>query len=88
MALAILHPLVTRLVGPVRLSRMDFSRGVPAEAKTFVVIPTLLLSRDGVANPSSGSKIICLANRDRNLLFGLLTDFGDAPSEHADGRAT
>ncbi|MBV8817588.1 MAG: glycosyl transferase, partial [Acidobacteriaceae bacterium] len=78
----ILHPLVNRFLQPYALPRMDFSKEIPDDCRTFVVIPTLILSRAGVENLLERIEIHYLANRDRNLLFGLLTDFPDAPRQH------
>ncbi len=47
-ALAFMNPLVNHLLPPRRLPRLDFSQGIPDDCRTFVVVPTLLLSRAGV----------------------------------------
>jgi hypothetical protein len=83
-ALAILNPIVTFTFTPKRLPRYDFSKGVPEEYKTFVVVPTLLLTRENAQSLLENLEIHYLANRDRNILFALLTDFADAPTEHTD----
>ena len=83
-ALSILHPLINRIAGPRRLPRLDFSKGIADDCKSFVVIPTLLLSRKGVEHLIERIEIHYLANRDPNLLFGLLTDFADAPAQHTE----
>src|SRR5205823_13354600 len=77
-ALAILNPLITFMLKPRRLPRYDFSDGVPRDSKTFVVVPTLLLTRENVANLLENLEIHYLANRDPNILFALLTDFADS----------
>ena len=77
-ALAILNPLVTFTLPPRRLGRLDFSEGVPEQYKTFVVVPTLLLSMKNMKELLENLEIHYLANRDRNILFALLTDFPDA----------
>jgi hypothetical protein len=68
---------------PRTLPRLDFSKGIPDEYRTFVVIPALLLSRAGVERLVERLEIHYLANRDSNLLFGLLTDFPDSASAPA-----
>jgi cyclic beta-1,2-glucan synthetase len=79
-ALAIVNPLVTFTLPPRLLPRYDFSDGIPPEYKTFVVVPTLLLSRENVESLLENVEIHYLANRDPNILFALLTDFPDAPT--------
>jgi hypothetical protein len=80
-ALAILNPLVTFSFSPKRLPRYDFSKGIPDEYRTFVVVPTLLLSRENTESLLENLEIHYLANRDPNILFALLTDFADSDSE-------
>ncbi len=72
--------VVTLVIPPRQLPRLDFSEGIPDDARTFVVIPTLLLSRAGIESLLEKIEIHFLANRDPNLLFGLLTDFPDSPT--------
>ncbi|MCC6861507.1 MAG: hypothetical protein IT158_23260 [Bryobacterales bacterium] len=77
-AVVAVNLLTTALVPPRRLPRLDFSRGIPDDCRSFVVVPTLLLSRGGVERLLERLEIHYLANRDPNLLFALLTDFPDA----------
>ena len=46
-AIALVQRLVAWAVAPRRLPRLDFSDGVPDDARTMVVVPTLLASADG-----------------------------------------
>ena len=62
------------------LPRLDFSKGIPSDHRTMVVIPTLLTSPQAVTELLEGLEIRYLGNRDPNLLFALLTDFRDAPA--------
>jgi len=73
---------------PRTLPRMDFEHGIPDECRTIVVVPTLLSEPGRIAETVEGLEIRCMANRDPNLWFGLLTDFADAASEHAEGDET
>lgn len=66
------------LVTPQPLPRMDFSQGIPPQARTLVVVPTLLTSTSGVEELVEALEVRFLANRDAHLHFGLLTDFADA----------
>ncbi|QYF95950.1 cyclic beta 1-2 glucan synthetase [Massilia sp. PAMC28688] len=82
LALALVNLMTTQLTHPNPLARMDFEHGIPSDADSIVVVPTLLYSRDNVASLVEGLEVRYLANRDPNLRFCLLTDFADAPSEH------
>ena len=55
-ALAMLNPLIAFILPPRRLPRYDFSKGVPAEYKTFVAVPALLLSRENVESLLENSR--------------------------------
>ncbi|MFA6148578.1 MAG: glucoamylase family protein [bacterium] len=80
-AAALVNWLVTLLVKPHPLPRMDFSEGIPKESRTLVVVPTMLTSPRGIESLVESLEVRFLANRDDNLHFGLLTDFQDANEE-------
>ncbi len=69
------------LVRPHKLPRMDFSDGIPETFSTLAVIPTLLTSEADTVELVEALEVRFLANRDRNVYFGLLTDFMDAEQE-------
>jgi cyclic beta-1,2-glucan synthetase len=81
LAVALANWLVTLLAIPHPLPRMDFSKGVPPELRTLVVVPTMLTSIQNIEDLIEGLEVRFLANRDDNLHFGLLTDFRDALEE-------
>ena len=87
-AVSLVNWLVTVAIKPSVMPRMDFSKGIPAEAKTMVVIPTLITSTETINDLIEGLEVRFLANRDTNLYFALLTDFGDAASEHCPADAS
>lgn len=60
---------------------MDFSSGIPPEARTLVVTPTMLTSAQNVEVLIEALEVRFLANQDNSLHFGLLTDFRDAAEE-------
>ena len=82
LALALVNFLATQLARPHPLPRMDFKKGVPADARALVVVPTLIYSHDNVASLCEDLEVRYLANRDPNVRFCLLTDFSDAAKEH------
>ncbi|MEP7164737.1 MAG: glucoamylase family protein [Ferruginibacter sp.] len=81
LAISIINWLATILSRPSLLPKMDFSKGIPAEYRTMVVIPTLLNNIKGINGLVESLEVRFLANRDANLCFALLTDFKDAESE-------
>jgi cyclic beta-1,2-glucan synthetase len=82
MAIAVLHYLITLLLPPRVLAKLDFKDGISADCATFVVMPTLLTSEQGVADLADRLEVHYLSNPDPHLRFALLTDFADAPAEH------
>jgi len=80
-AVGLVNWLATLLVRPHALPRMDFSSDIPEELRTLVVVPSVLTSPEKVADLLEGLEVRYLANRDKNLHFGLLTDLGDALQE-------
>ncbi|WP_338039730.1 GH36-type glycosyl hydrolase domain-containing protein [Luteibacter yeojuensis] len=79
-ALGLLNLAATLLTRPDQLPRMDYSDGIPIEASTLVVVPTLLGEPGDVDELVDALEIKFLANRDASLRFALLTDFTDAAS--------
>src|SRR5208337_3684797 len=81
LAMAVVNWLATLLATPHPLPRMDFSKGVPQESRTLVIVPTMLTSSQNIEDLIDALEVRFLANLDDNLHFGLLTDFRDAPEE-------
>ena len=78
---AVANRLAIALIEPQVLARMDFAKGIPAEHRTLVVVPTMLTDVDAIERLIEALEVRFLANRDPNLYFGLLTDFTDADTE-------
>jgi cyclic beta-1,2-glucan synthetase len=71
----------TGLVKPRRLVRLDFTSGVPPDARTMVIVPTLLTSVERVHELIEHLEVIALANLDPNVHFAVLSDFEDSPTK-------
>ena len=85
LASALVNWLVTLVVRPKRLPRLDFEQGLPEELATLVVVPCLLTGQRSIDDLLEALEVRFLGNRDEQLYFGLLTDFGDAGSETLPG---
>ncbi|CAN7228676.1 GH36-type glycosyl hydrolase domain-containing protein [Duganella sp. LjRoot269] len=81
LALNLVNWVATLVTRPHPLPRMDFKDGVPTDARAMVVVPTLAFSKENIQDLCEQMEVRFLANRDPNLMFCLLTDFADAPSE-------
>ena len=80
-AVSLVNWLATILVRPKKLPQMDFSEGIPSNARTLVVVPSMLDSLPAVESLIENIEVRYLANTDPNVDFALLTDFCDAPLE-------
>ncbi len=63
------------------MPRLEFRSGIPEDARTLVVVPTLLTGQDAIKELVERLEVHYLANPDGDLRFALLTDWMDAPSE-------
>ncbi len=85
LALTAVHAVVTLLVSPHVLPKLDFAGGIRPAWKTAVVIPCLLGEGPDVARLLRRLERHFLANPDPALQFVLLSDFTDAASAHMPG---
>lgn len=77
--------LISGLVKPDFMPRMDYKQGLPPEMRTLVVIPTILSDKSDIEKLANSLEVHFLANQDENIQFGLLTDFKDAAQEKMPG---
>ncbi|MDQ3494331.1 MAG: cyclic beta 1-2 glucan synthetase [Pseudomonadota bacterium] len=85
LGIALVNWMATVVVTPKPLPRLDFSEGIPADARTLVAVPSMLGSVEAVDDLVEGLEVRFLANRDPHLHFALLTDFLDADRQILDG---
>ena len=74
--------VVTQVVKPEILARMDFSRGLPEECTTIVVIPAMISRLEEVDSLVAQLEQHFLRNLDPGLFFALVTDFMDSSTEN------
>ncbi len=72
-----MHLAIARLVPPRRLPRLDLENGVPATARTMVIIPTMLTSAAGVEALLAHVEVLTLGNLDPHIHVAILSDFAD-----------
>ena len=81
LAVTVLNWDLTHFFPPRLLPRMDTAQGIPNDAATFVVVPTIFLSDSQVQELVEKLEVHYLANHDDHIYFALLGDFPDAQSE-------
>jgi cyclic beta-1,2-glucan synthetase len=80
-AVGLYNALVSALVKPTQLIGYEFRDGVPADARTFVVVPTLIGSRDDAEEAARTLEVHYLANMSGALHFAILSDWPDSDTE-------
>ncbi len=81
LAVGLVNHLLTRLLPPRVLPKLEFKEGIAADCQTMVVMPSMLVRAQSAAVLLERLEIHYLANPDPQLRFALLTDFADAPGE-------
>jgi cyclic beta-1,2-glucan synthetase len=81
LALSVLNWDVTHLFPPRLLPRMETAKGVPEDACTMVVVPTIFSSESQVDEMLEKIEVHFLGNQDPHIYFALLGDFADAAAE-------
>lgn len=77
-AIGAMNQLVSFLLPPRPLPKLDFSDGIPDECTTMVAVPTLLTGEQQVRQMVLDLELRYLGNRDPNVHFALLTDSPDS----------
>jgi len=77
-AVKLVNWIVTKLVSPSFIPKLEYREGIDVEASTIVVIPTLLPSVNTVHELMRKLEVYYLGNKERNLYFALVGDFKDS----------
>jgi len=85
LAIALVNRVVTDLLEPRTLPRLELLDGVPENLRTIVAVPTLFTSKREIGQLVGALEIHYLANPDGFLHFALLSDWKDADTETVSG---
>ena len=80
-AVAAINHVLSKIVKPKTLPKLDFSKGIPPAFSTMVVMPVLLNNLRSVQEHIEQLEIHYLSNPDGHIFFALLSDWIDAPTE-------
>ena len=80
-ATGLFNTLVSFVAKPARLTGYEFKEGLPAEARTLVVVPCLIAKRDDVDELVRNLEVHYLTNPRGEIYFALLSDWRDSPVE-------
>lgn len=81
LASSITNWITSLWISPKPLPKLNFSKGIPEEARTLVIVPTIITSENQTEKIIEDLEVRYLANKDANLLFGILSDFKDSKEQ-------
>lgn len=73
--------ILSKITKPMLIPKLDLSMGIPKEYSTFVIIPTLLKSKEKVKELIHKLEVYSLANKSENIYFALLGDSSESSNE-------
>lgn len=76
--------ILSKIQKPKILPKLDFEKELPKEAATFVVIPTIVKSKDKVKEILRKLEVYYLANKLNNIYFALLGDCSEEAVEETE----
>ncbi|MBN8548623.1 MAG: cyclic beta 1-2 glucan synthetase, partial [Deltaproteobacteria bacterium] len=85
LAIQLVQWLVTMVVNPTFVPKLDFEKGVDESVRTVVTVHSIFSSREAVQKVIEAIEVRFLANDDPNVSFALLADVGDSDKEDAPG---
>jgi len=81
LASSITNWITSLCLSPKPLPKLDFSKGIPEEARTLVIVPTIITGENQTEKIIEDLEVRYLANKDPNILFGMLSDFKDSKEQ-------
>lgn len=78
----LINYILNKKVKPKLIPKMDFSKEIPKECATFVVIPTIVNSKEKVKELMKKLEVYYLANKSENIYFALLGDCTSSKNEN------
>ncbi|SDK18358.1 GH36-type glycosyl hydrolase domain-containing protein [Microbulbifer yueqingensis] len=87
-SLAMVNGIITHMLPPHRLPKLDFREGIPDTCRTVVVMPVLFADIEDMQRILDCLEMNYLNNTDANLVYAVLGDFADADAQRVDGDDT
>jgi Cellobiose phosphorylase len=75
--------IFTRYIKVKKIPSLDYIDTIPEDARTFVVMPVIVSSKEQGLEYMERLHKHYLANRQNNLFFGLLIDYKDSPDQYS-----
>lgn len=81
-AMEITNFIFTRQIKVTKIPSLDYMKEIPDQARTFVVMPVIISSKEQGMEYLNRLQKHYLANQQSNLYFALLVDYSDFTMEH------
>ncbi len=81
MTTSLVNWLITLLIQPHGLPKLDFREEIPDPFRTLIVIPSMITSHEEIESLANQLELHYLRNPEPGLHFAMLTDFRDAYTE-------
>ncbi len=73
--------ILSRIIKPKMMPKLDFKSGIPDEFSSMVIIPTIVKNKEKVHELFSKLEVYYIANKSDNLYFTLLADCSSGENE-------
>ena len=77
----VIQYILSKMVKPKILPKLDFKSGIPEEYSSMVIIPTIVKNKEKVHELFSKLEVYYIANKSDNLYFTLLGDCSSGENE-------
>ena len=77
----IIQYILSKIIKPKMLPKLDFKNGIPKENATMVIIPTIVKDKKKVHELFKKLEVFYIANKSENLYFTLLGDCSSSKNE-------
>ena len=77
----IIQYILSKIVKPKLIPKLDFTKGITKENATMVIMPTILKSKEHVKELLGNLEVYYLANKSENIYFTLLGDCKSSSKE-------
>ena len=74
--------ILSKIIKPKMLPKLDFKSGIPEEYTTMVIIPTIVKNKEKVHELFAKLEVYYIANKSDNLYFTLLADCSSGQNEN------
>ena len=76
--------ILSKIIKPKLIPKIDFSKGIDEENSTIVVIPTILKTKQKVQDLMRKLEVFYIENKSENLYFALLGDCSESSKKEED----